>query len=262
MAFCNECGAEIVLNNKFCNECGKPVVETDAGSPVPVSDQAAYDQPAYDQPATYDQQAYDQPAYDQTAVYDQQAAQQPISGPAAYDQAVQQPVSGPAAYEPASGQAVQPVMGQAASSQAVTAAQPGNTGFIPPPAPEPGNVSKPSPQPAPRPVNVSPQQANPATQGVISIGGFVGMLILFSIPIIGWIICIIVSIAAKNRNRRNFARAMLIITIIMIVISVILYFVVGWIWEMFLGTIQGYIDDFTGGLFPDFGDFGGLFDVN
>ncbi|MDR0293889.1 MAG: zinc ribbon domain-containing protein, partial [Oscillospiraceae bacterium] len=45
--------------------------------------------------------------------------------------------------------------------------------------------------------------------GVIGVGGYIGMIILFMIPVAGWIACLIMSFAARNRNRRNFARAML-----------------------------------------------------
>jgi hypothetical protein len=43
--------------------------------------------------------------------------------------------------------------------------------------------------------------------------------------------------AAKNRNRRNYARAALILTLIGIAISVALYFVISWAIEAALDTI-------------------------
>jgi heme/copper-type cytochrome/quinol oxidase subunit 2 len=63
------------------------------------------------------------------------------------------------------------------------------------------------------------------------------MMILFGIPVIGWLVCIIMAFAAKNRNRRNYARAALILTLIGIAISVALYFVISWAVEAALDTI-------------------------
>ena len=135
-----------------------------------------------------------------------------------------------------------------------------NTYTPPPPVPFPAvnNIQSPPPN-AGFAGSKTPQPVNTSVHGVISVGGYVGTLILFSIPIIGWIACIIMAIVAKNPNRRNFARAMLIITIIMIAISVVLYFILGWIWEVILEYAQGYVEDATGGFFSDIGGFGNLF---
>ena len=43
-----------------------------------------------------------------------------------------------------------------------------------------------------------------------SLGAFFGLIVLFSIPIIGWIACIILAFAPKNKNIKNYARAKLI----------------------------------------------------
>ena len=202
MAFCNECGAEIPVNNKFCNECGTPIPNTGADDPavvVPATQAEAYGNA--------------QPA--------------PVSANAS---------TPPAPSPPTAVKNIQP--------------PPVNAGFA---------GSKTSPPAAPGPVSAFPQPVN-TTQGVISVGGYVGTLILFSIPIVGWIACIIMAIVAKNQNRRNLARAMLIIIIIMIAISVVFYFILGWIWEVILEYAQGYVEGATGGLFSGFG-FGSLFDA-
>lgn len=41
----------------------------------------------------------------------------------------------------------------------------------------------------------------------IGMWGYFGYEILFSIPVVGWIICISFALMAKNRNLRNFARS-------------------------------------------------------
>ena len=66
---------------------------------------------------------------------------------------------------------------------------------------------------------------------VMSTGAFILLSILFAIPLIGQIACIIMAFGAKNLNRRNFARATLIFMIIGLVISVVLYFVGRWVLE-------------------------------
>ena len=82
---------------------------------------------------------------------------------------------------------------------------------------------------------------------MISTAGYIGMMILFSIPIVGWLACVIMAFAAKNLNRRNFARAMIIVVMIMIVISIALYFVIGWVWEVIRESVSGYTTGITGG---------------
>ena len=78
-------------------------------------------------------------------------------------------------------------------------------------------------------------------------GNYIVMMLLFSIPVVGWIACIIMSVASKNRNRRNFAKAMLVFLIIGIVLAVIGYFLFSWVWEVVVEYAQGYISETTGG---------------
>ena len=62
---------------------------------------------------------------------------------------------------------------------------------------------------------------------------------------------------AKNQNRRNFARAMLIFLIIGLVMSVILYFLLSWISEV---IIEYYINE-AGGILGEFSGFGDIFKI-
>jgi predicted nucleic acid-binding Zn ribbon protein len=96
---------------------------------------------------------------------------------------------------------------------------------------------------------------------VIGTGGYIGLMILFAIPAIGWLACVITAFAAKNRNRRSFARATLVFLIIGLVIAVALYFVFSWAWEVVREYIQQYISDATGGQITDFDGLNNFFDI-
>lgn len=56
----------------------------------------------------------------------------------------------------------------------------------------------------------------------MSIWSYVGMMILFSLPVIGFILAIIWACDSNNINRRNYARAVLVLIAITIIISVII----------------------------------------
>ena len=73
-----------------------------------------------------------------------------------------------------------------------------------------------------QPVYQQPVYAQPAadpTTKVASTGTYFGLMLLFALPIIGFIACIIMAFAPKNKNIKHFARAMLIWTIIGLVIG-------------------------------------------
>ena len=55
----------------------------------------------------------------------------------------------------------------------------------------------------------------------ISMWGYFGYEILFSIPLIGWIIVIIFAITAQNHNLKNFARSQFCLWIIWLVLLII-----------------------------------------
>ena len=107
-----------------------------------------------------------------------------------------------------------------------------------PPAPSVETSSQtPKAQPIPAPPPPSSQAGTQAVfQGevappsgscyaVMSVASYIGHSILFSLPAIGWIICLAMAFIPKNLNKRNFARAMLIFMIIGCVISIVLFFV-------------------------------------
>lgn len=60
----------------------------------------------------------------------------------------------------------------------------------------------------------------------ISMWGYFGYEILFSIPIVGFIVLIVLSINGKNQNVKNFARSYFCFTIIVLILLVILLVIV------------------------------------
>ena len=84
------------------------------------------------------------------------------------------------------------------------------------PAPAPAPAPGPAPQPAPGPA--------PETRSKeISTAGYFWLMLLFAIPVIGLIALLIFAFAVKNKNLRNFARAILIWIIVALVLSVIAF---------------------------------------
>ena len=61
----------------------------------------------------------------------------------------------------------------------------------------------------------------PAEYTPISMWGYFGYQILFSIPLIGWIIVIVFAITAPNQNLKNFACSQFCLLIIALVATVI-----------------------------------------
>jgi hypothetical protein len=96
---------------------------------------------------------------------------------------------------------------------------------------------------------------------VMSTGAYIGTMILFAIPIIGWLACIIMAFAAGNRNRRNFARAMLVFMVIGLILAIAAYFLFSWIWEAARDYGMQYISDATGGSVSDTSGLSDLFDL-
>ena len=57
----------------------------------------------------------------------------------------------------------------------------------------------------------------------ISMWGYFGYEILFSIPIVGFICLIVFALGAKNVNKKNFARSYFCYTIIVCVIAIVIF---------------------------------------
>ena len=122
---------------------------------------------------------------------------------------------------------------------------------------EPKPVSAPPPVTQAPPVvqvNTQPSYSPPVADNqnkVISTGLYIGLMLLFAIPIIGFIVCIIMAFAAKNKNIKNYAKA----TLIWMIIAFVLIGILIAIASVLVGTLTDYINQITDGQFGDFGNF-------
>ena len=109
--------------------------------------------------------------------------------------------------------------------------------------PEMQPSTRPVPQhtapPAPQYVPVSQPKAEIPADKTVSTGTFFGLMFLFSLPILGWLICLIMAFASKNNNIKHFARAMLIWLIIALVIGAL----VGLAVNALLNSVAPYLEE-------------------
>lgn len=86
---------------------------------------------------------------------------------------------------------------------------------------------------------VTPPPAQPEVpKAGLSVGAFFGFGILFSIPVVGFILIMVMSFAPKNKTLKNFARSYLIWYIIAIAIALIVL-----IFSLVLGI--SIVDEFS-----------------
>ena len=109
--------------------------------------------------------------------------------------------------------------------------------------PEMQPATRPVPQrtapPAPQYVPVSQPKAEIPADKTVSTGTFFGLMFLFSLPILGWLICLIMAFASKNKNIKHFARTMLIWLIIALVIGAL----VGLAVNALLNSVTPYLEE-------------------
>ena len=124
--------------------------------------------------------------------------------------------------------------------------------MTPPPRPAPQRAASPAPQYTSAP---QPKAEIPADK-TVSTGTYFGLMFLFSLPILGWLICLIVAFAAKNKNIKHFARAMLI----WLVISLVVGALIGLAINAFINSITPYLEQVMGELsgIGNSGDLGEL----
>lgn len=81
----------------------------------------------------------------------------------------------------------------------------------------------PQQQPPPQQTAYTPpmQALQQAENHSASTAHFFWMMLVYALPLIGWIICIVMAFAPKNESKKHFARAILIWGIVGIVISII-----------------------------------------
>ena len=222
MANCTECGAQLKDGIKFCTECGAAVPEGKAET-APASETQPQQPQKTEQQNAQPQQIPPQPQQQQqTYVPPQNAApQQPYAQP---QPAYAQPQ--PVYAQP------QPVYQQPAYAQpAPVYAQPGQE-------PVPGPDSR---------------------YGLISTWGFIGIMLLLCIPIIGFILMIVWACGGcRKYQKRNLCRAMLIFMAVSLVISLILGFAIKGLVNSAIDTVKDQIGESTG-TEEDAGGLAGLF---
>lgn len=95
--------------------------------------------------------------------------------------------------------------------------------------------------------NIPPRQPTPGVPSEykpISPWGYVGLNILFAIPIVGFILLIVFSFSKANLNRRNYARSfwcVLLLAIILIVALAIIGALTGTTEEL-ISMLQQYVN--------------------
>ena len=99
----------------------------------------------------------------------------------------------------------------------------------------------------------TPPTTAPSTGNTVGTGAYFGLMLLYAIPLLGFVSCLIMAFAPKNKNLKNFARATLIWKIILLVLTAVL--IAGII---ALGnSLVVSINEATGGQITDLGE---LFD--
>ena len=72
-------------------------------------------------------------------------------------------------------------------------------------------------QPMPVPNEFDPEEAKRVKP--LSTAAYFWLMFLFAVPLIGFIVCLIMAFAAKNENRKHFARSILIWILVGLIIS-------------------------------------------
>ena len=102
-----------------------------------------------------------------------------------------------------------------------------NTYSAPAPGPRYNYSQYTQPQPAPQPMPMPQPPADPNREP-LSVGQFLLTMIVFAIPIVGFIMMLVWSFSSNvNRNRKNFALASFIMWLIGIALSVLIFVLAG-----------------------------------
>lgn len=102
----------------------------------------------------------------------------------------------------------------------------------------PPQAQRPVAQPVYQQPQAQPQRLDPLTQP-LSVGGYMGMFLLMAIPFVNFIMMLIWLFGSNtNKNKKNFAIAMVLFTIIMIVLSFLLSGIIGAILYPLLQDMQ------------------------
>jgi len=111
---------------------------------------------------------------------------------------------------------------------------------------EPHPVSPSYYKPAPSPARAEMPAAADKTRAVMSTAGFFGWTLLFGIPVLGWLICLISAFTGGNLNRRNYSRALIIFFLIGLAFSILFYLAFNWVFGLLFNDIMGTTNDVLG----------------
>ena len=268
MPFCPECNTEVSENTKFCTECGAPVAqnkpnpekaeenaisikidEKELAQEMELEKSSPQENIQFEQsePTVFiEQSAPAAPNFSSSS--ESENSKQPVLTlePPIFDQHMQSP---PPAAEPQPQQIQQPQQQQ----QPV---------FNPPPQqqqqPQQQQFRQTQQQNTASSVPLSPPPAPPANQpqpgseqkppygtrySVMGVGSYIGSTIVISIPVIGWLFCLIWAFAAKNQNKRNYMRMVLIFWLVALIIGVGIYFLGYLLFQTFSGEISKWFQD-------------------
>ena len=134
--------------------------------------------------------------------------------------------------------------------------------------PNPANANPVNPNLAnanPNTVNPNPVHANPAPMGVpytpapvaaaeddmprggaygvVSTGAFFWLDVLFKLPGLGWLFCIILSFAPKNYNIKHFARSKLVVLVIALICAGLAYAFFAIFGDQIAAALQSFVSD-------------------
>ena len=84
----------------------------------------------------------------------------------------------------------------------------------------------------------------------VGYGEFLGLLLLFAIPVIGWIACLICMFAPKKKGLKNYARAIVTWAIVKIIIAVLVVLLAV---NLFSSSLLPMVNDSLGTQFSDMG---------
>ena len=108
-----------------------------------------------------------------------------------------------------------------------------------------------------QPVQQPKAQPVPLMDGTVGTGYFFGMMLVYAIPIIGWIACILTALKGKQQTKKNFAKAMMIWLIIGLILSLITGVIITW-----LGTLLvDYINELAAAELGTTGEIGEFQDL-
>ena len=187
--FCPNCGLEVADGKKFCSSCGAKIESSPQPQPQAQPPQSQQPQQPEPEPPE-DDDPFDKTVASLSPV--QPVQQQPP--PQSPQPQIFQPQSQPPQYPPPQSQYANPAYNNTSSA---SNANP-NAGVAPPK----GSLYAP-----------------------IGMVGYVLLMALMCIPLIGWLVAVLMAVSKGNINRRNLARAMLVLTLTGILILAALFIV-------------------------------------